>query len=156
MHFHRYEKIWLGFGIFSLVLFLSIVGVSAFGFNHHPTGGLDTIDPEKVEETPPFDQPGVKRLDENTYEVAIIAEAFGYSPNNIEVPVGKEIIFRVTSKDVTHSFSIINTNVNMMVVPGQISEKSYTFKKTGDFLILCNEYCGTGHHYMQAEIKVVE
>lgn len=156
MHLHKYEKIWLGFGVFALVMFLSIVGVSAFGQGNHPSGGMHTIDPEKVKETAPFDNPGVRQIDEDTYEVAIIAQAFGYTPTQMEVPVGKEIHFKVTSTDVIHSFSIIDTNVNMMAVPGQINEKSYTFEEPGNYLIICNEYCGSGHHMMQTTIEVVE
>lgn len=156
MHFHKYEKIWLAFGILSLVVFLSIVGVTAFSQGHTPAGGMDIIDPEKVNETAPFDNPGVRQIDENTYEVAIIAYTFGYKPTEIKVPAGKEIIFTLTSTDVVHSFTIHDTKVNMMAVPGRITHKSYTFDKAGSYLILCNEYCGAGHHYMQAEIEVYE
>src|SRR5690606_37078208 len=99
MDFHKYEKIWLVFGIISLVIFLSIVGITAFGQGHTPAGGMDIIDPEKVHETAPFNDPGVKQLDKNTYEVAIVAKAFGYEPSEIKVPVGKEIIFTLTSTD---------------------------------------------------------
>ena len=70
------------------------------------------------------------------------------------MPAGKEIIFKVTSTDVVHSFTIDNTKVNMMVVPGRITTKSYTFEEPGKYLILCNEYCGTGHHMMSTEIEV--
>lgn len=156
MHLHKFEKIWLIFGILSLILFLSIVGVTAFAHGHTPAGGMDTIDPEKVNETAPFNEPGVKQLDDDTYEVVIIAQAFGYNPPEIKVPVGKEIIFTLTSTDVVHSFTIIDTKVNMMVVPGRITHKSYTFQEPGKYLVLCNEYCGTGHHFMQTEIEVYE
>lgn len=156
MHFHKFEKIWLGFGIISLILFLSIIGVTAFAFNHHPSGGMETIDPDKVEQTAPFDNPGVHQIDEHTYEVIIVAKAFGYDPPEIKIPVGKKVIFKVASTDVTHSFSIVNTNVNMMVVPGQINTKEYTFDKAGQYLVICNEYCGTGHHFMKTAIEVVE
>ncbi|MFD1705191.1 cytochrome c oxidase subunit II [Siminovitchia sediminis] len=156
MHFHKYEKIWLAFGILSLVVFLSIVGVTAFAHGHEPSGGLDTIDPEKVNETAPFDNPGVRQIDEDTYEVVAVAKAFGYDPQEIRVPAGKEIIFTITSTDVVHSFTIDDTKVNMMAVPGRITQKSYTFKNPGTYLILCNEYCGTGHHYMSTEIEVYE
>jgi cytochrome c oxidase subunit 2 len=155
MHLHKFEKIWLIFSICCLILFLTIIGVSAFSFDHHPSGGSSTIDPERVHETPPFDSLGVTKIDEDTYEVAVVAMAFSYQPNTITVPVDKKIIFNVTSTDVTHSFSIVNTNVNMMVVPGLISTKEYTFKETGHYLIVCNEYCGAGHHYMSMEIEVV-
>ena len=55
MHLHKYEKIWLVFGIASLIVFLSVVGVSAFSQDHTPAGGMETIDPKKVSETAPFD-----------------------------------------------------------------------------------------------------
>lgn len=157
MHLHKYEKIWLVFGVACLAVFLSIVGVSAFTNDHHsPAGGIQQIDPENVRETAPFNEPGVKQLDEDTYQATIIAMAFGYEPQEIKVPAGKEIIFKVTSTDVVHSFTIDNTNVNMMIVPGQVTTKSYTFDKPGKYLILCNEYCGTGHHFMFTEIEVTE
>lgn len=154
MHLHKYEKIWLVFGIVSLIVFLSIVGVSAFFHDQTPSGGMDTIDPKKVNETAPFDNPGVTQLNDDTYQVAIVAMAFGYTAPELKVPVGKEIIFKLTSTDVVHSFTIDNTKVNMMVVPGQITTKSYTFDQPGKYLILCNEYCGSGHHYMFTEIEV--
>lgn len=156
MHLHKFEKIWLSFGVFALVMFLSIVGVSAFGQGNHPSGGMQTIDPENVEATPPFDNPGVHQLENGTYEAVIIAQAFGYTPTQMEVPVGEEVTFKVTSSDVVHSFSIVDTNVNMMAVPGQINEKTYTFEEPGNYLIICNEYCGSGHHMMQTSIEVVE
>ncbi|WP_223636305.1 cytochrome c oxidase subunit II [Planococcus sp. 4-30] len=156
MHLHKYEKIWLVFGIASLIVFLSVVGVSAFSQDHTPAGGMETIDPQKVNETAPFDNPGVTQLDEDTYQATIVAMAFGYQAPDLRVPVGKEIIFKVTSTDVVHSLTIDDTKVNMMVVPGRITTKSYTFEKPGTYLILCNEYCGTGHHMMYTEIEVYE
>ena len=156
MHLHKYEKIWLVFGIASLIVFLSVVGVSAFSQDHTPAGGMETIDPNKVNETAPFDNPGVTQLDEDTYQATIIAMAFGYQAPELRVPVGKEIIFKVTSTDVVHSLTIDDTKVNMMVVPGRITTKSYTFEEPGTYLILCNEYCGTGHHMMYTEIEVYE
>lgn len=156
MHFHKFEKIWLIFGTLSLAAFLTIVGVTAFAHGHAPAGGMDTIDPDKVTETAPFDKPGVRQLDDDTYEAVIISQTFGYLPGKIRVPAGKEIIFTLTSTDVVHSFTIDNTKVNMMAVPGRITHKSYTFEKAGKYLVLCNEYCGAGHHMMSTEIEVYE
>jgi cytochrome c oxidase subunit 2 len=156
MHIHRYEKYWLYFGIGSLVFFLTVIGFSAFAMGHQPPSHMGTLDPQKVEQTPPFDQPGVKRIGEETYEATIIAMTFGYSPNKIEVPVGKKIIFQVTSKDVVHSFTVPKTNVNMMITPGHINTAEHTFKDPGKYLVLCNEYCGAAHQHMQMEIEVVE
>lgn len=156
MHIHKYEKIWLMFGISTLFIFIIAMAIMAFTKDHHVAGGHQSIDPAKVEETPPFNEPGVKKIDENTYEVNLIAMAFGYNPSKIKVPVGKKIHFNVTSTDVVHSFSIIDTNVNMEIVPGHVSTRSHTFKKTGNYLVICNEYCGAGHHAMKMEIEVIE
>lgn len=156
MHFHKYEKIWLAFGMISIIVFLIIIGITAFRSHLQPAGGMTTVNPQTVEQTAPFDHPGVNQIDGDTYEVVIISKAFGYEPSKIKVPVGKNIRFTVTSTDVTHSFSIVNTNVNMMAVPGQINTKNYTFKKPGNYLILCNEYCGTGHSFMATTIEAVK
>lgn len=156
MHLHRYEKIWLTFGIGTLIVFLLVLGISAFAHGNHPPSDLDIIDPTKVEQTPPFDNPGLVKIDDLTYEANIIALAFGYNSGKIEVPVGSTVQFNVTSRDVVHSFSIPQTNVNVMVVPGHISRVTHTFTEAGTYLVLCNEYCGNGHHYMQMKIEVVE
>lgn len=48
MHMHKFEKIWLIFGIGALVVFLSVVGVSAFYLGNKPPSCLTTIDPKKL------------------------------------------------------------------------------------------------------------
>jgi len=49
---------------------------------------------------------------------------------------------------------IPRTNVNVMVVPGQVTEVTYQFKDAGDHQIVCHEYCGTGHHQMYGKVVV--
>lgn len=156
MHIHKFEKIWLTFGIGTLIAFLAIVGVSAFAMGNTPPSSMTTIDPEKVTETAPFDEPGIKQIGENEYEVVMIASAFFYTPTKIEVPKGAKVTFKVATTDVIHGFEIVGTNVNMMVEPGYVSEYTKIFNETGEYLILCNEYCGIGHHTMNARIEVVE
>lgn len=155
MHLHRLEKIWLIFGITMLVVFLSVIGVGAFAMGMQPpTGHHHAIDPEKVNETAPFDKPGLEKIGDKEYNANMIAYAFGYNPEKMEVPVGATVNFQITSSDVVHGFQIPGTNVNMMVVPGEVNHLSYTFTKPGEYLILCNEYCGTGHEYMSTTIIV--
>lgn len=156
MHLHRYEKYWLYFGVGTLIVFLTVIGISAFAMGHHPPSLTTTIDPQKLDETPPFDNLGVEKIGDNTYMATIKAMTFGYQPNQIEVPVDSTVIFQVTSQDVVHSFSIPKTNVNMMITPGHINKTEHTFKQSGSYLVLCNEYCGAGHHYMQMTIEVIE
>ncbi|TBL81778.1 cytochrome c oxidase subunit II [Paenibacillus thalictri] len=155
MHIHRYEKIWLIFGIAMLVVFLAVLGIGTFARGAEPPGGhRHAVDPETVDQSAPFNDPGLKKIGDNEYEATMLAFAFGYSPEKMEIPVGATVHFNITSKDVVHGFQIPGTNVNMMVVPGEINHLTYKFTKAGEFLVLCNEYCGVAHEMMQTRIIV--
>ncbi|AFS69722.1 MULTISPECIES: cytochrome c oxidase subunit II [Exiguobacterium] len=156
MHIHRLEKIWLGFGCVMLAVFLLIIGVSAFASGNQPPSDATLIDPTQVDQTKPFDKPGLKKIDDNKYEAVMVSQAFQFTPQDMVIKKGATVDFLVTSKDVVHGFEIVKTNVNMMVVPGHINSLEYTFEKAGDYLIVCNEYCGTAHHMMSTKIKVVD
>ncbi|RFU65493.1 cupredoxin domain-containing protein [Peribacillus glennii] len=158
MHMHKFEKIWLVFGIGSLLVFLNVVGVSAFYMGNQPPSCLTTIDPEKVDTTKPFNKPGLHKVEGKDwdYELVFVASAFSYNPAKVVVQKGVKVKIMATTKDVIHGFEVAGTNINMMLEPGYVSEYVTTFKKTGEFLILCNEYCGVGHHMMSSKIEVVE
>lgn len=156
MHIHKLEKYWLVFGLILLAVFLTVLGVSAFASGNQPASDADLIDPTQVHNTAPFDNPGLHKIGDNEYELVMVAQAFSFTPGNIEIPKGAKVTFLVTSPDVVHGFQLTGTPVNMMVVPGHINSLTYTFKDAGEFLILCNEYCGTGHHMMSTKIKVVD
>jgi cytochrome c oxidase subunit 2 len=156
MHMHKYEKIWLAFGIGILFTFLVVVGVSAFAEGNQPPSCLTTIDPEKVDQTPPFNKPGLVKVGDNEYQLNIVASAFTYTPNQVEIPKGAKVTINITTKDVIHGFEVPGTDINMMVEPGYINSLTKTFNKPGEYTIICNEYCGAGHHMMTGRIKVVE
>ncbi|MFC0478034.1 cytochrome c oxidase subunit II [Robertmurraya beringensis] len=158
MHMHKFEKIWLIFGIGTLLVFLTVLGVSAFYLGNQPPSCLATINPEKVDTNAPFNEPGLKKVEGKDwdYELVYVAQAFAYTPGEIEVPLGAKVKVIATTKDVIHGFQVAGTNINMMLEPGYISEYVTTFDKAGEYLILCNEYCGSGHHMMTSKIKVVE
>lgn len=50
----------------------------------------------------------------------------------------------------------LDTNINMMVLPGQVSNLKTTFDKPGTYNVICHEYCGIGHHTMYGQIVVEE
>lgn len=154
IHIPRYERIWLIVGSATLVIFLGLFGFMAVGMNLNPPGHMMTIDPQAVTVTPPFNNLGVRKLGLDDYEVTMIAQMFMFQPDTINVPTGAEIRFQVTSPDVVHGLEIPGTNVNMMVIPGHITEFVYTFKEPGEYLIVCNEYCGMGHQIMMGKVNV--
>lgn len=154
MKMHRYEEIWLTIGVAMLVIFMVITGYQTFALGMGPPSHKETIDPQKVDETAPFDNPGIYQIGENEYEVVMTLEVFSFNPIDIEVPVGSTVHFILTSKDVIHGFQVAETNINAMVMPGYIQKVSQTFNKPGIYLALCNEYCGAGHQAMSTTITV--
>lgn len=154
MHLHRSERTWLIFGIATLVVFLAAIGTAAVVDGFVPPSHVQSIDPTKVSSTPPFDRPGLRKLPDGTYEAYYVAQIFSFQPRHLVVPLGAHVTFYVTSLDVEHGFSVPETAINVMVTPGWVSTVGYTFKRRGNFLLVCNEYCGAGHQTMASDIEV--
>jgi cytochrome c oxidase subunit 2 len=53
-----------------------------------------------------------------------------------------------------HGFSLYPINVNFQVVPGYDYGLRVTPNASGDFRIICNEFCGIGHHVMVGRVIV--
>jgi len=62
---------------------------------------------------------------------------------------------RLSTPDVIHGILVSGTNVNTMVVPGYVSQVHTVFRRTGDLLMPCHEFCGLGHSQMLARVRVV-
>jgi cytochrome c oxidase subunit 2 len=154
VHVHRLERIWIGFGVTALIVFLGVIGTAAISEGIVPPSHRQTIDPSKVAQTPPFDKPGLRKIRDGEYEAYIVARIFSFTPSHLDVPLGAKVTFYTTAPDVVHGFFITNTDVNMLVVPGWVSSASHVFRQRGQYLLLCNEYCGAGHHYMYGTIEV--
>ena len=75
-----------------------------------------------------------------------------------QVPVGRPIIFKVTSNDVNHGFGVYDPDGTMVfqtqAMPGYVNQVRYTFTKPGQYRVLCMEYCGLVHNDMIDKIEV--
>jgi cytochrome c oxidase subunit 2 len=149
-----FEVAWILPSIAIPIAFLVAITLTAFAIGIAVPGASGRIDPKAINTTPPFDKPGVRELAPGRYEVAVVAQTFLFDPKEIRVPVGATVTFVVTSRDVVHGFKINGTPVNMMVVPGQISRMTATFDRPGEYLLVCHEYCGGGHHVMAGKVIV--
>ena len=155
MHVHVYEKFWMALSVAMLVGFL---GALFFGFSAHsiePPSHIETIDPATVTSSSEFAQPGVWRRDDGGYEIVMVTEMFRFLPSTMTVEAGVPVRFRAASPDVLHGLQIVGTNVNTMVAPGYVSDFTVTFPAPGEYLVVCNEYCGLSHHLMQGRLIVL-
>ncbi|MCB8944448.1 MAG: cytochrome c oxidase subunit II [Ardenticatenaceae bacterium] len=68
--------------------------------------------------------------------------------NEIYIPTGEEIILRLTSADVIHSFWVPELHGKMDLIPGQTNTWPLYTEQAGDYWGLCAEFCGTQHAKM--------
>jgi len=154
MNVEFYERIWMWAAAGLLLLFLGAifltVGVQAI----QPPSHIETVDPTALPTHPEFGTPAVKMRADGSVVVSVVAQMFSFSPDPIEVPANRPVTFRLTSADVIHGFEVVGTNANAMAIPGYVSQFTVTFKEPGEYLIGCNEYCGTMHHNMVGKLIV--
>lgn len=149
-----FEFAWILPSVAIPVSVITAVIITAFAVGIRVPDIAGRIEPQAINQTAPFNEPGVKELAPGRYEVAMIAQTFMFTPNEVEIPAGSDVTFIATSRDVIHGLKIVGTPVNMMVVPGQISKMTVHFPEPGEYLVVCHEYCGGGHHAMFGKVIV--
>jgi len=103
---------------------------------------VDTLAGVPVVEAPPGD-------------VYMTAQRFSFSPI-LRLEKGEEYRLHISSLDVLHGFSLQPVNLNFEIVPGYDYVITLTPTSSGEFAIVCNEYCGLGHHVMVGKMLVTE
>ncbi|MBL7737410.1 MAG: cytochrome c oxidase subunit II [Chitinophagaceae bacterium] len=137
------------------VIISSLLLMSLFVFSLlYAKNKYKTDVPECLPYDKAYTEPKVNQLDEKTYQVFSVASMWQFQPSEIYIPVGSEVDFYLTSKDVVHGFNIAQKNINMMAVYGAINKTSVKFDKPGVYDIVCHEYCGVGHQNMRAQVIV--
>jgi cytochrome c oxidase subunit 2 len=156
MHIDPYERNWMRLSVVLLVAFLATVTVAGFAMGFQVAGVEQQVDPRTVLDSEPWSDPGLREISPGHYEAYVVAQTWAFVPRELEVPVGSTVDIYVTSPDLQHGFKITDTNVNVMVVPGQVSKITFTFEEVGEFPYLCHEYCGQGHAAMFGVVNVVD
>ena len=87
--------------------------------------------------------------------VYLASMSFQWTPI-LRLERGREYILHLSSLDVNHGFSLYPVNINFQILPGYDYGLRITPNSSGDFRIICNEFCGIGHHTMVGRIIVDE
>jgi cytochrome c oxidase subunit 2 len=87
-------------------------------------------------------------------DVYLQAQMWAWTPI-LRLREGTEYVLHLSSVDVNHGFSLFPLNINFQVVPGYDYGLRVVPNESGEFQILCNEFCGVGHHLMAGKVVVV-
>ncbi len=88
-------------------------------------------------------------------DVFLLARLWEWWPI-LELKKDQSYRIHMSSADWQHGFSLQPTNINIQVHPGYEHVINLTPTESGEFSIVCNEYCGIGHHQMTGRIRVTE
>jgi cytochrome c oxidase subunit 2 len=100
-------------------------------------------------------------VDDNVYFSGIQAQVVGPDPDvlsklpSLYLPVGKSIQIKLNSRDVIHSFWVVDFLYKKDMFPGHTNYMYFTPLKEGTYVGKCAELCGEYHSMMLFNVKVV-
>jgi cytochrome c oxidase subunit II len=71
------------------------------------------------------------------------------------LPKDRPVYFKITTKDVIHSFWVPQFRLKQDAVPGLDTHIRVTPDKVGTYQVVCTELCGLGHATMRQPVHVV-
>lgn len=74
--------------------------------------------------------------------------------NELHVPVGRDILVDLQSKDVIHSFYIPTVRLKQDIMPGRTTKVWFNATVPGRYEIPCAQLCGFGHYTMRGFLVV--
>ncbi len=122
-----------------IVLFLGGWSWKVLDEIEEPTGHQLTVDVFSQQYAWSFGYPG---------------KEYAYSQGVLHVPVNRQIVFKMHSQDVIHSFWVPQWRIKKDNVPGITTTAIVTPDKVGTYQLICTELCGFGHASMRAKVVV--
>jgi cytochrome c oxidase subunit II len=141
-----------------ILLLLAMMVYTGLHWAAMPPSRVEVVNPATLHRSGEFVEANLgTRVEEGgRVVVRLVAQQYSFTPQCIVVPADMPVTFRATSSDVVHGFIVGATNANVMLIPGFVASFTTRFTKTGELLMPCHEYCGTGHEGMWARVQVID
>jgi len=81
---------------------------------------------------------------------------YGFATQELYLPEGKQVLLKMESTDVIHSFWVPEFRVKQDLVPGRVTQLRITPTLAGKYKVRCAELCGTSHYKMEQPVVVVD
>ncbi len=125
---------------------IRVVG-EQFAWNVHypgPDGHFGRTDRALISAADPL---GIDRTDEAAKDDFVLI-------GMLIVPVDRDIVVHLSSKDVIHSFTLATMRVKQDITPGLPVTSWFRPIATGSWELGCSQLCGLGHYRMRAVFEV--
>ena len=70
------------------------------------------------------------------------------------MPVNTDVMVKLRTRDVLHSFWLPNARLKQDLLPGKTIPQWFNLTETGKYEIICAELCGMSHTMMRADLIV--
>jgi cytochrome c oxidase subunit II len=101
----------------------------------------------------------------NMLRVHVISQQFAWhfeypgegrvKSDQLVLPEGREVEFRINTKDVLHDFWVPQFRLKSDAVPGLTTTVRTTPNRLGTYDVVCAELCGLGHSTMRQRVRVI-
>jgi cytochrome c oxidase subunit II len=161
---HRTEKMWVGIAFAWCMVLFAMMPLWHFKGGQNPSGIRTKVEPRafyaRTQEFIRTYQVGSDRgipivEPPPGSDVYLVALSYQWTPI-LKLKKGVEYTLHLSALDVNHGFNLYPVNVNFQVVPGYDYGLRITPTEAGDFRIVCNEFCGIGHHAMVGRVIVTD
>ena len=161
---HKQEKRWIIIAFIWCMILFAMMPFWHIKGGQNPSGIRSKVDPIAFAERVGRFTEEYKVGEENGYpvvepppgsDVYLLGRMWAWTPV-LKLKKDVEYTLHLSSVDVNHGFSLFPINVNIQVVPGYDYALRVTPNAAGDFRVVCNEFCGIGHHLMVGKILVEE
>jgi len=95
------------------------------------------------------------RASDNPKVIEITAKKFEFTPSEITLKKGEPVILRMTTADRVHGFMSKPLKFDTDIPVGKTTDVAVTPDTAGDFTVICDHYCGSGHGGMKMKVTVV-
>ena len=93
---------------------------------------------------------------DNPKVIEITAKKFEFTPSEITLKKGEPVILRLSSSDRVHGFMSKPLKIDTDIPSDTTKDLAVTPDAAGNFTVICDHYCGTGHGNMKMKVTVVE
>jgi cytochrome c oxidase subunit 2 len=159
---HKAEKVWVGIAFGWCMVLFAMMPLWHWKGGQNPSGIRRKVEPsaflarteEFIKQYKVGEDRGMPIVQPPPgADVYLTAMAFQWRPV-LRLQKGAQYTLHLSSLDVNHGFSLFPINVNFQVVPGYDYGLRVRPNTSGDFRIMCNEFCGIGHHMMVGRVIV--
>jgi cytochrome c oxidase subunit II len=161
---HRSEKMWVWIAFIWCMILFAMMPLWHLRGGQNASGIRHKVEPAAFQARVAEMVEAYRIGEDNGYpivapppgsDVYLMATMWSWYPV-LQLEKDAEYVLHLSALDVNHGFGLVPLNINLQVIPGYDYGLRVTPTIAGDFRIVCNEFCGVGHHLMLGRVIVVD